>query len=135
MAGHIESADTLLLLADLVLIVHALFVGFVVFGLAIVLIGGVMDWRWVRNIWFRGAHLLATLFVVLQQWAGMICPLTTWEMDLRTSAGGRTYEDSFIVYWLHELIFYQAPPWVFTLAYTMFAVAVIVSIVLVRPRL
>ncbi|MGH8640305.1 MAG: DUF2784 family protein, partial [Burkholderiales bacterium] len=44
-------------LADLILIVHFLFVAFVVGGLALIWIGAAAGWEWVRNFWFRVAHL------------------------------------------------------------------------------
>ena len=54
------------LLADLILLLHSSFVVFVIVGLVCVLIGGVRGWRWVRNPWFRWAHLLAIGIVVAQ---------------------------------------------------------------------
>ena len=47
------------ILADLVLLVHFLFVLFVVLGLMLILVGGAFGWRWVRDQAFRVAHLLA----------------------------------------------------------------------------
>jgi hypothetical protein len=46
-------------LADAVLVLHAGVVLFVVAGLALTLVGGALRWRWVRNFWFRAAHLAA----------------------------------------------------------------------------
>jgi len=45
------------LLADIVLVVHFAFVLFVVGGLVLIWIGVVLRWAWVRNFWFRVAHL------------------------------------------------------------------------------
>ena len=75
------------LLADAILVVHALFVLFVICGLFLTMAGGVLGWRWVRNGWFRGFHLAGIGVVVLQSWFGMFCPLTTWEHELRLAAG------------------------------------------------
>lgn len=124
----------LTLLADAILLVHVLFVGFVVFGLLAVYLGYVLNWSWVRNLTFRLLHLLAIGVVVLQSWLGMICPLTIWEMALRKQAGAVTYSGSFIQYWLHKLLYYTAPDWVFILLYSSFAVLVLASWYLVRPR-
>lgn len=120
-------------LADGVLAIHAAFVAFVVLGLLLVLAGGVFHWRWVRHPWFRRAHLAAIGIVVLQAWCGVICPLTLLESRLRENAGGTSYQTSFIAHWLHRLLFFDAPPWVFTLAYTLFALAVAASWFWVRP--
>ena len=129
------SSDThYLLFADLILLVHVLFVMFVVLGLLLIYAGGVLGWAWVRNPWFRVAHLLGITVVVLQSWFGMICPLTIWEMDLRAKAGGAVYQGSFISHWLNELLYYDAPAWVFIVAYTLFGTLVVLSWFLVRPR-
>jgi hypothetical protein len=109
------------LLADAVLLVHALFVGFVVFGQLLILAGLALGWAWVRNVRFRVAHLLAIGIVVLQAWVGVLCPLTLLENALRLRAGEPAYAESFMAHWLHRLIFFDAPPWVFTVAYTVFA--------------
>lgn len=111
-------------LADLVLICHVGFVVFVVAGLLLIVFGGCRGWRWVRNLWFRGAHLAAIGVVVVQAWLGIVCPLTTLEMALRDSAGDVTYEGTFIAHWLRSLLFYEAPVWVFVVCYTAFALLV-----------
>ncbi len=121
-------------LADLVLVLHAGFVAFVVLGLLLVLLGGAMRWRWVRNRWFRLAHLAAILLVVAQAWLGIVCPLTTLESYLRRRAGQQGYEMGFIADRVRRLIFFEADWWVFALAYTVFGILVLVSIWLVRPR-
>jgi hypothetical protein len=71
------------LLADLVLIVHFAFVIFVTGGLALIWIGAVAGWQWVRNFWFRVAHLGAIVFVAGEALAGVWCPLTIWEAQFR----------------------------------------------------
>ena len=52
------------LAADVVLVVHVLFVLFVVAGLLLVFAGRLLKWSWVRNPWFRIAHLGAIVIVV-----------------------------------------------------------------------
>ena len=120
--------------ADAVLLLHILFVCFVLGGLMLIICGGLCGWTWVRNPWFRLAHVAAIGIVVIQSWLGVICPLTTWEMALRTQAGGAGYEGSFIGYWLGRILYYQAPPWVFVVSYTAFAVLVLVCWLQIRPR-
>lgn len=122
------------LAADTVLGVHASFVVFVVVGLALILIGGAAGWRWVRNPWFRLAHLVAIGVVVAQAWLGVLCPLTTLEMSLRLRAGDAVYRGSFIAHWLEEALYLHAPPWAFTVAYTLFGLLVLASWLAVRPR-
>ncbi|NNE35497.1 MAG: DUF2784 family protein, partial [Rhodothermales bacterium] len=69
------------------LFAHVLFVAFVIFGLVLILAGKLRAWSWVRNPWFRLAHLAGIAVVVLQSWLGAICPLTKWEVALREKAG------------------------------------------------
>ena len=124
----------LLFFADGILLLHALFVGFVVVGLVLIIAGGLFGWSWVRNPWYRIVHVIAIGGVVVQSWLGLVCPLTTWEMALRTQAGTAAYEGSFIRYWLGRILYYQAPPWFFILSYTVFGVLVLTCWVRVRPR-
>lgn len=127
-------ADTYRALADLALLTHVSFVAFVVLGLVGILVGGLRGWGWVRNPWFRAVHLAAIGVVVVQAWLGLICPLTTLEMHLRERAGEATYHGTFISHWLQRLLYYEAPPWVFAVCYTLFALAVVGSWVKFRPR-
>ena len=55
-------------------------------------------------------------------------------MALRTRAGDVAYSGTFISHWLESILYYQAPPWVFALAYTIFGLIVVASWFLVRPR-
>jgi len=119
--------------ADLVLITHVTFVAFVVVGLILILCGGVLGWRWVRNPWFRMMHLAGITLVVIQAWLGIVCPLTTLENHLRIKGGDEIYSGTFIAHWLHKLLFYQAPAWAFIVCYTLFGLAVVVSWIKVRP--
>jgi hypothetical protein len=112
------------LLADAVLLLHFAVVLFVVGGLVAILVGNRLDWGWVNRRWFRLAHLAAVGVIVAQAWLGKLCPLTTLEAWLRTQAGAPAYQGSFIEHWLQRLIYFDAPAWAFTLAYTVFAVLV-----------
>lgn len=122
------------ILADFILVTHALFVAFVILGLAAVPAGKYFRWRWIRNLRFRLIHLAAIGFVIAESWLGMICPLTEWESRSRKAAGGEAYSAGFIQHWLHEILFYDFAPWVFTLAYTAFGTLVLVAWVLVPPE-
>jgi hypothetical protein len=122
------------LLADLVLLFHFGYVAFVVFGLLLVLIGGWRRWQWVRNVWFRGAHLAAILIVVAESWLDIVCPLTTLENSLRTLAGQATHRESFIADFVHRILFITAPPWAFTAVYTLFGLAVLATLLWLPPR-
>ena len=128
-----DSSGFYRLLADAVLVLHAGVVLFVVAGLCLVLLGGARRWQWVRNFWFRVLHLAAIAYVALQSWLDIVCPLTTLEMWLRGRAGQAAYEGDFIAHWLGKLLFYEAPPWIFIVVYSAFALLVLYSWVIVRP--
>ncbi len=116
--------------ADLILVVHFLFVLFVVGSLPLIWVGAWMKLNFVRNRHFRLAHLAAIGFVVGESLIGMVCPLTLLEDALR----GTATESSFIERWLHRIIFYDVPEWVLTAIYVLFALLVIVTLRLVPPR-
>jgi len=113
--------------ADLVLLIHFAIVLFVVGGLLLIVLGNFLCWSWVNHWWFRAMHLLAISVVVLESWLGIECPLTTLENWLRLQAGQGVYQGSFIQHWVHGVMFYQAPGWVFALAYTLFGLAVVAA--------
>lgn len=124
----------LLLLADTILVIHVLFVAFVVLSLFAIYLGYWLNWRWVYNRTFRIIHLCAIGYVVVQAWLGVVCPLTTWEMALRAEAGTATYAGSFIQHWLHRALYFTLPAWVFMVVYTLFGGLVLASWWLVRPN-
>ncbi|MGH8693778.1 MAG: DUF2784 domain-containing protein [Burkholderiales bacterium] len=118
------------LLADFILIAHALFVAFVVGGLAVIWIGALRGWQIVRNFRFRVLHMAAILFVCAEALIGVACPLTVWEDQLR----GRASESGFIARWLHRILYYDFPEWVFLTLYILFTLAVAASLFLIPPR-
>jgi hypothetical protein len=122
------------ILADAIVIVHAAYVAFVVGGLAAILIGAPMRWRWTRGFAFRVAHLAAIALVCVESIVGVMCPLTTLEDSMRARAGAARYPGDFIGYWAHRLIFYNFPPWIFATAYVAFAAVVAITFFLMPPR-
>jgi len=124
------------LIADLIVIIHFGFVSFVVVGLPVILLGGILRWRFIRNFWFRVIHLAMILTVVIEALLGILCPLTVWEYELRAASGqSGAAPESFVVRLVHKLIFYDFPPIVFTVSYCLFGMAVIVSWLLFPPVL
>ncbi len=86
-------------LADAILVLHALIVLFNVGALPVIWLGHFRGWRFVRSFGFRVTHLLLIGFVAGESLLGVICPLTTWEDDLRLKAGlGPRYEGGFIAH-------------------------------------
>ena len=129
-----ESSSFYMLVADTILLLHVMFVLFVVIGFLLILIGNVLTWSWVKNPWFRITHLASICLVIAQSWRGALCPLTTWEMTFRSQAGDFVYASSFLSHWLESLLYYRAPGWVFIVCYTTFGLLVMASWYWVRPR-
>jgi hypothetical protein len=113
------------LLADLVVGVHLAYVCTVVFGFVAILLGAALGWQWVRNRWFRCTHLTMIAVVALEALTHVNCPLTDLEDWLRARAGQPPSGETFIGRLMHDLMFYQAPEWVFTLVYVGFALLVL----------
>ena len=82
-------------LADLVLVIHALFIVFVVGG-------GLLALRWRGIAWL---HLPAVVWAVLLEVFGWLCPLTPLEQHLRQAAGAGGYSGSFIEHYLVQLVY------------------------------
>ena len=129
-----DTSFIFLLAADAILLLHVLFVAFVLVGLVLIFVGNALAWSWVRNPWFRIGHLAAIGVVVIQSWLGMICPFTAWEMALRSRAGDAVYSGTFVSHWLESILYYQTPAWVFVVCYTAFGAVVVAGWFLVHPR-
>jgi hypothetical protein len=122
------------LAADFVLYLHLAFVLFVLVGLVLIYVGKFSGWKWIKNGWFRLAHLVAIGIVVLQSWLGVLCPLTTLEMWLREKAGDAVYPGAFMAHWAQRILYYDVPAWVFAICYTAFGALVLASWFWIRPR-
>jgi polyferredoxin len=120
-------------IADVVVLIHALYVGFVVIGFVLVVAGAIVGWQWVHSFWFRLAHLAAIAVVCAEALAGVTCPLTSLEDLLRRRAGQAVYGRDFVGYWLDRIVFYNFPRWVFVDAYLIFMTIVVITLAAVPP--
>ena len=91
-------------LADAVLVVHALLALFIVCGLVAIWTGAGVGWDWIRDRFFRLAHLLAIAIVATLSLLGIACPLTVLEDWLRT---GSPDTQGFIQRWVSRLLYYD----------------------------
>lgn len=82
-------------LADLVLLLHLLFIVFV-------LAGGLLAFRWPKLVW---VHLPAVLWGAAIEVAGWICPLTPLENHFRQLAGEAGYAGGFIEHYLLAVVY------------------------------
>ena len=81
--------------ADAVVVVHLLFIGFVVFG-------SFLTWRWPKVAW---VHIPVAVYGVLVEFIGFTCPLTPLENYLRHRAGETGYHGGFIAHYLVRVIY------------------------------
>jgi len=121
-------------LADLVVAIHLAYVLTVLIGLVLILVGWLARWQWIRRFWLRIIHLLMIAVVAFQAWVGVVCPLTHLENYFRKLAGQTGYSGTFIGHLLESLLYYEAPPWVFVLAYTLVAILILATLILVPPN-
>lgn len=83
------------ILADAVMVAHALFIAWVVVGVVAV-------WRWP---WLAVLHLPALAWALWIEVSGGLCPLTPLENSLRRSAGESGYSGGFIEHYLGGIIY------------------------------
>jgi len=121
-------------LADAVVVVHAIYVAVVVFGLLAILIGACRRWRWVRNFWVRAVHLVMIAYVAVEAGFGITCPLTKLERHWRQLAGESVEGGSFVGRLAHDILFYDLPQWTFDVMHVVFGVAVLLTFLVIPPR-
>ena len=83
------------LAADLLVVLHILFVLFVLFGGLLAL-----RWRWVWPV-----HLLSAAWGALIEFKGWICPLTPLENSMRQLGGESGYTGGFIENYLVPIVY------------------------------
>ncbi|WP_426111636.1 DUF2784 domain-containing protein [Pseudomonas sp. DSP3-2-2] len=83
------------LAADAVVVVHLLFIVFVLFGGLLVL-----RWRWLLIL-----HIPALVWGAVVEFFHFYCPLTPLENTLRSRAGTEGYDGGFIEHYLIPLIY------------------------------
>jgi hypothetical protein len=83
------------MLADFVVVLHFLFVLFVVFG-------GLLVLRWPKIAYL---HLPIATYGVLIEFVGWVCPLTPLEKQLRESAGQQGYEGGFVEHYILPVLY------------------------------
>ena len=83
------------LLADVVVLLHLMFVLFV-------LLGGLLALKWQ---WIAWLHLPAAIWGVVVEFSGWICPLTPLENWLREKGGKASYRSDFIAQYLLPVLY------------------------------
>jgi len=125
-----------LLAADLILLIHFVFVAFVVFGFIFIWIGYFTKQKFARNAKFRICHILAMGIVLCESLIGMICPLTEWENNLRVRGGqDQVYETSFMKEWIHKIMFFDFSELTFVIVYALFFALILLTFRVIPPDL
>ena len=123
LVGTVESV-AYRMLADLVVVVHLVYLAFVA-------VGGALAWRWRRLIW---PHLVASAVALVSVTVGFDCPLTNAEKSLRRLAGDHPYEGGFIDHYIVGTVFPRGYDRIVQVAVAFLFVAVYGSLVLRRSR-
>lgn len=96
----------MLLLADTVLLVHLLWIAFVVAGAL---------WTRGRPLW-TGLHIAALVWGILVEAGPWPCPLTLAEQFFEVRAGWAAYHGSFLLHALDSTVYPNLPYWAVTVA-------------------
>jgi hypothetical protein len=104
------------LIAEAVLGVHVMVIGFNVAGLIVIPLGGWLGWRMVRVGWLRLLHLAMLGVVAGQAIAGRACFLTVWQNEL---SGGGAVAEPLIMRLVDGVIYWNLPIWVFAVFYSL----------------
>ena len=104
------------MIADIVLIIHFFIVLFITTGFALIPIGYKLDWGWIANIQYRIVHSGLMVFITLETLLGITCPLTSLENSLR----GMYRSQTFVGYWLEQIVYWDLPSQFFLILYCVF---------------
>ncbi len=86
--------------ADVVILIHFLWIGFVILGFPVALYFNSAKWRLI--------HLTAVILMILMQVTRTICPLTYLEAWLKSGGTAKTvYPGAFIIEWVERLIYVE----------------------------
>ena len=118
------------LIADLVLVFHFCVVIFITSVFPLIPIGYKLGWRWISNRKLRIFHSGMMVFITLETLLGITCPLTSIENSLR----GIHQSESFIGYWIKQIIYWDFPTQFFIILYCVFLGWTLVMWKLCPPR-
>ena len=95
--GYIPLGQLMLLkiAADVIVLVHLMFIIFVVTG-------GLFVLKWPKTVWL---HIPAAIWGAMIEFAGWMCPLTPVENTLRAAGGKAVYQSGFINHYVIPVIY------------------------------
>ena len=118
-----------MLLAHVVLAIHAAVIVFNVAGLIVIPLGAWLGWGFVRSPAWRVVHVVSWAIVALQAATGRACFLTDWQETLE---GGTNDPEPLIARLVNAAIYWPLPLWVFALLYAA-AFAWVVALLWIVP--
>ncbi|MCH7498052.1 MAG: DUF2784 domain-containing protein [Candidatus Marinimicrobia bacterium] len=110
------------------------YVGFVAVGFILILVGAALKWAWILNRRIRYLHLGAIALVAAEALVGLICPITLLENWLLIGSGQAGRERTFIGQLLYNLLYYDFPSWIFSVAYIALTILAILLLIVIPPK-
>ena len=120
--------------ANVIAVAHLAYFGFIVGGMVAVVLAVRQDVSWVRNPWFRIAHVAAIYVVLVEEATGLPCPLNVLQWGAREAAIGSTQASTGVGGLLDYLLYHTVSPLALDVMYWSFGVLVVALLWAVPPR-
>lgn len=112
--------------ADIIMIVHLIWVLFMILGLPLGL--------WLRSTTLRWIHAGGMAITAFFAATGIYCPLTTWEEALRLNTDpGFGHEGSFLARYLSAALYPQAEPWILRIITILWGLLTFWGMIVIKP--
>ena len=122
------------ILADIIVIMHFMWILFMLVGFILTLCGFFRK-RFFDRWLFRTLHLLGIAYVSLLATMGKYCPLTLWENILRLKYDpDLTYPGSFMIHYAEKLVYPDINPLIIRIPTTFIAVFTVVVFIIRPPK-
>ena len=123
------------LIADFLVALHLLWILFMLAGVALIL-WGILFKRIILNwFWFRTLHLAGIIYVGALSIQGKLCPLTTWENQLRAKSDpASAYTGSFIIHYIEKIVYPEVDPVLLKMATISLGVFTILAFLFALPE-
>jgi len=113
-------------LADILMLIHFLWVLFMILGLPLGL--------WLKSPLLRWIHFAGMALTAAFAITGMYCPLTVWEESLRQNVDGNFgFEGGFLAHRLSSILYPQIESWILRGASIVWGALTVLAMVLVKP--
>ena len=122
------------LAANVVAVVHIGYFLFIVGGMVAIVASLRRHIPWVRNPWFRIAHIAAIYIVLFEEVTGFPCPLNVLQWSIREPATGSKESSSGVGGLLDYLLYHTISPLALDIMYWSFGALVLLMLWLVPPR-